>query len=124
MLPIFFPDSSGFFRVVICKKSIGLFKFKGTSSIVTPPKDIRAFLESDVLFVVLPRKASNDPLRLCLSSYESLFFVSIECGDFYDPRNEKPGVNPLPSLKSIEDACIPKRRVSSSISTSHPKRES
>ena len=64
--------------VVICKKSIGLFKIKGTSSIVTPPKDIRAFLESDVLFVVLPVIASNDPLRLCLSSYESLFFVSIE----------------------------------------------
>ena len=85
MLAIFFPDSSGVFLIVICKKSVGLFKIKGTSSIVTPPKDIRAFLESDVLFVVIPGEASNDPLRLCLASYESLFFISIECGDFYDP---------------------------------------
>ena len=78
--------------VVICKKSIGLFKSKGTFASLTPPKDIRAFLESDVLFATLPRKASNDPLRLSLSSYESLSFVSIECGDCNDPKNEKHGV--------------------------------
>ena len=90
MLPIFFPNPSGVVLVVICKKRIGLFKSKCSSSIVTPPKDIRAILESDVVFASLPRKDSNDPLRFCLAIHESLSIISIEFGDRYNPRNEKP----------------------------------